>query len=103
MLTFTDKNNVKFPIGGYKEIEYDPDKKQLEFYKKEDGERIQDSGITLCGKAVQKFLDYMQLATATNKTNEIKEKKIKTTVSPTELFKPPAAAEPEAKKKKERS
>ena len=44
----------------------------------------------------------MQLAAATNKTtNEIKEKESKTTLLPSELFKPAAAAaEPEAKKKK---
>ena len=45
----------------------------------------------------------MQLATATNKTNEIKEKEKerKTTLLPSELFKPAAAAaEPEAKKRK---
>ena len=99
MLSFIDGDNVQFHIVFFKRILYDTDKKQLEFYKTEDGERIQDSGITLCGKAVQKFLDYMQLAAATNKTNEIKEKENKTTLSPTELFKPPAAAEPEAKKK----
>jgi len=97
VLSFIDGDNVQFHIGFFKQIQYDTDKKQLEFYKTENDKRIPDSGITLCGEAVRNFFDYMQLAAA---TNEIEEKETKTTVSPSELFKAAAAADPEAKKKR---
>ena len=70
VIAIADGSNIKFDIGDYKQIRFNPANEELDFYRVENEQRI-GNGITLRGKAIQKFIDlYVMIKSVTNESSD---------------------------------